>query len=203
MKFLQLPSTLKSRFAKLLLEMWVFPWTGVWLCGKVGRLCKTDNVLFPKARSYHCGKVWKICQNGTEMNQKIFSDKVMQFLTIEFPEFVQKVTYQNDDSFDCELDNPSGQFSMWIATYNEEITFGLKSPNGATDIHTHVSCYEEDIDDCLTTLTKLIIEVKSNKVVMYKNEYNLYDWIDVNRLAQIENKRQKIFEKILWDDKKT
>jgi hypothetical protein len=134
------------------------------------------------------------------MNQKVFSDKILQFLTKEFPEFVQTLTYQNDDSFDCELRNPSGQFSMWMATYNKEITFGLKTPTGDTDIHTHVSCYEEeDIDDCLSTLKNLIEEIKSNKVILYKNESDIYDWIDVNRLTQKENKARTTFEKILWD----
>ena len=137
------------------------------------------------------------------MNQKIFSDKVFQFLTGEFPEFTHSVTYQNDDSFDCELKSPSGQFAMWIATYNNEITFGLKSPTGETDIHTHVSCYEEeDIEDCLSTLTRLIAEIKSNKVILYKNESNTFDWSDINRLTQKESKKQMTFEKILWDDKK-
>jgi len=136
------------------------------------------------------------------MNQKIFADKVFQFLTKEFPEFIHSVRYQNDDSFDCELKSSSGQFSMWIATYNSEITFGLVSPTGDTNIHTHVSCYEEDdIDDCLFTLTKLIDEVKSNKVILYKNESNIYDWIDVHRLIEKENKRQTTFEKILWGEK--
>jgi hypothetical protein len=136
------------------------------------------------------------------MNQKIFSDKVFHFLAEEFPEFTHSVTYQNDDSFDCELKNPSGQFAMWIATYDKEITFGLKSPTGETDIHTHVSCYEEeDIDDCLSTLTKLIEEIKSNKVILYKNESNTYDWIDIDRLTQKEIKKQMTFEKIRWNDK--
>jgi hypothetical protein len=135
------------------------------------------------------------------MNQKIFSDKVFQFLTKEFPEFTHSVKYQNDDSFDCGLKSPSGQFAMWIATYNREITFGLESPTGQTDIHTHVSCYEEeDIDDCLSALTKLIYEIKSNNVILYKNESNIYDWIDLSRLAQKEIKKQVTFEKILWDD---
>jgi hypothetical protein len=135
------------------------------------------------------------------MNQKIFSDKVFQFLAEGFPAFTHSVTYQNDDSFDCELRNPSGQFAMWIATYNSEITFGLKSPTGDTDIHTHVSCYEEeDMEDCLSSLKTLIDEIKTNKVILYKNESNTFDWIDLNTLAQKEIKKRVSFEKILWDD---
>ena len=91
---------------------------------------------------------------------------------------------------------------MWIATYNHEITFGIKSPTGETDIHTHVSCYgEEDIVDCLSTLTGLVGEIKSNKVILYKNGSNSYEWIDVDRLTQKENKKQITFKKLRWDDK--
>jgi len=135
------------------------------------------------------------------MNQKIFSDKVFQFLIEKFPEFIPSVTYQKDESFDCKLKNPSGQFAMWVATYNNEITFGLESPTGETDIHTHVSCYEEDdIEDCLSALTEFIEEIKSNKVILYKNESNTYDWIDIDRLIQKEGKQRITFEKILWDN---
>lgn len=80
---------------------------------------------------------------------------------------------------------------------------GLRSPTGDTDIHTHVSCYEEaDMEDCLSKLKSLIIEIKSNKVILYKNESNLYDWIDVNKLIEKENKKLMTFEKILWDERK-
>lgn len=134
------------------------------------------------------------------MNQKFFSEKVLQFLETKFPEFIDSVKHHNDASFDCEKENPTEQFAMWIATYNVEITFGLKSPEGETDIHTHVSCYdEEDIDDCLFTLTKLINEIKTNKVILYKNESNKFDWIQLDTLTKKENKRKMTFEKLLWD----
>jgi hypothetical protein len=88
---------------------------------------------------------------------------------------------------------------MWIATYNSEITFGLESPNGGTDIHTHVSCYErEDLEDCLSTLTRLIEEIRSNKVILYRDASNVYDWIDYAKLTQKENHNGVIFQKLLW-----
>jgi hypothetical protein len=136
------------------------------------------------------------------MNPKIFSDKVFQFLTKEFPDFTNDVAYQTDDSFDCELKSPSGKFAMWIATYNSEFTFGLKSPIGETDIHTHVNCYEEeDFEDCLISLSRMIEEIKCNKVILYKNESNRFDWIEISMLSQIESKQHKTFEKIFWEDK--
>ena len=116
-------------------------------------------------------------------------------------EFLPSVTYQNDDSFDCTLKSPSGKFAMWIATYNSEITFGLESPTGETDIHTHVSCYEaDDLDDCFSTLTQLIGEKRNNQVILYRNDSYVYDWINRDSLDQSENQKGVIFEKLFWND---
>ena len=135
------------------------------------------------------------------MDQKVFSTYVFEFLAKSFPEFIPSVTYENDGSFKCKIKSPSGKFGMWIATYNSEITFGLESPNGDTYIHTHVSCYEvEDLDDCFSTLTEYIDEIKNNKVILYKNDANVYNWIDLTRLTQKENQKGVSFEKFFWSD---
>jgi hypothetical protein len=135
------------------------------------------------------------------MDQKIFSQHILRFLSESFPEFISSLRYEKDDSFECKLRNPSGKFSMWIATYNSEITFGLESPTGEKDIHTHVSCYEpEDLEDCISTLKTFIDEVKDNKVILYKNHSNVYDWIECDRLLIKENHEGKRFEKIFWNE---
>jgi hypothetical protein len=65
-----------------------------------------------------------------------------------------------------------------------------------------VSCNEEDdIQDCLSTLTELIEDIKSNKVILYKNESGTYDWADIHQLTQKESNKRMTFEKILWNDK--
>src|SRR6478609_6206318 len=122
------------------------------------------------------------------MDQKEFSNHIFEYLTRSFPEFVPSVTYKNDDSFDCELKSPSGEFAIWITTYDREITFGLESPDGNTDIHTHVSCYErDDLDDCLSTLRILIDDIRTNKVILYRGASGVYDWIEYAKLTQKEN----------------
>jgi hypothetical protein len=135
------------------------------------------------------------------VEQKTFSKLIVEFLGKSFPEFISTIKYQDDGSFECDLKSPSGKFSIWIATYNSEITFGLEAPNGKTDIHTHVSCYEiDDIDDCLATLTKLINEVMSNKCIIYLKDNETYDWIEFDRLLQMEQKKGKRFQKYLWNE---
>ena len=47
----------------------------------------------------------------------------------------------------------------------------------------------------------MIEEIKCNKVILYKNESNRFDWIEISMLSQIESKQHKTFEKIFWDDK--
>ncbi len=135
------------------------------------------------------------------MDQNVFSKHIFDFLSRSFPEFISSVRYESDDSFDCKLKSPSGKFAMWIATYNSEITFGLESPTGETDIHTHVSCYEtDDLTNCFSTLTTLIEEVRNNKVILYKNDSNVYDWIEHNRLIQKEHQCGIYFQKIFWNE---
>jgi hypothetical protein len=133
------------------------------------------------------------------MDQKEFSEHIFQFLRKSFPEFVSSITYSNDNSFDCELKSPSGQFGMWIATYNSEITFGLESPTGETDIHTHITCDElDDLENCLSDLARMIEEVKTNKTIMYRNAANVYDWADHSQLMEKERKKGVNFVKLFW-----
>ncbi len=133
------------------------------------------------------------------MEQKIFSKYVFDFLAKNFPEFLPSVKYNDDDSFECDLKSDSGKFLMWIATYNSEITFGLETPDGKTDVHTHISSYEiADFDDCFVTLTQLIDEVLQHKVVVYHTEHGTYDWIKYENLKEEEVKKKRTVEKLFW-----
>jgi hypothetical protein len=133
------------------------------------------------------------------MKQEILSKYVFQFLEKAFPEFIPTIKYHEDRSFDCDLRNPFENFSIWIATYNEEITFGIESPDGKTDIHTHISCYEnDDLENCIKKLAELINKIRSNEVIVYVNDFNDYDWIECKSLIEKEIKEGKIFQKHFW-----
>lgn len=102
--------------------------------------------------------------------------------------------YQEDGSFDCELRSLSNEFSIWVATYNSEITIGLVDPDGNSDIHTHISCYdEEDINDTLSDLAAKINEIIQDKLILYHSERTGYDWTyDINLVQKKRNHSEDI-----------
>ncbi len=128
------------------------------------------------------------------INQSHFSELIKSFLVENYPEFTATITQKEDESFDCDLRNPTNEFSIWIATYNSEITIGIEDPNGKTDIHTHISCYEEqDIDDALIELTKTINEIKNGKLILYHSDIKGYHWTnDINLIIEKKKTSEKI-----------
>ena len=66
------------------------------------------------------------------INQEHFSELIKELLMEQLPEFCPTIEYNKDGSFDCDLRNPSNEFSIWIATYNSEITLGIEAPDGNT-----------------------------------------------------------------------
>ena len=113
------------------------------------------------------------------MEQKEFSKLIMEFLELNYSEFIPTIKYQDDESFECDLKSESRIFSIWISTHNTEITIGIEDPNGETNIHTHISCYEfEDFKSCVAEVTSFIENIKSDKLILYQDEYGEYDWIE-------------------------
>jgi len=105
-----------------------------------------------------------------------FSEIIKKFLEESFSEFLPSIGYKDDGSFDCNMRSQTDAFSIWLATYNSEITIGLEDPDGKTDIHTHLSFYdEEDSIESLTQLAKMINEIKEDKLVLYKDKFG-YNW---------------------------
>ena len=110
------------------------------------------------------------------MEQKKFSKLIIEFLDENYPEFTHTIKFQNDGSFDCDLRSDSGLFSIWIATYDCEITIGIEDPAGKTDIHKHISCYElDDLETCVKELSTFIENIKADKLILYQNEGGEYD----------------------------
>ena len=131
-----------------------------------------------------------------QMEQNLFSKLIKQFLEANFPEFVTKINYQNDGSFDCSLKSNSKKFSIWIATYNSEITIGIEILNGNSDIHTHISCNEfEDFESCVSELSLYINNIKNDKLILYRNENGKYDWIELSKFKNLNNS-----ERFYWND---
>ena len=46
------------------------------------------------------------------MNQDRFSELIKSFLIENFPEFTNNISNKDDTSFDCDLRNPTNEFSI-------------------------------------------------------------------------------------------
>src|SRR4051794_41153279 len=102
------------------------------------------------------------------IEQTEFSQLIKSYLGEKFPDFLSTIQYHTDRSFDCCLKSQTGKFSMWIVTYNSEITIGLADPNNTSACHTHISCYEkEDAPEALQQLDKLVNDIFGNRLVFY------------------------------------
>jgi hypothetical protein len=113
------------------------------------------------------------------IDQPHFSEIIKSFLKGNHPEFAGNVNDQDDSSFDCDLRNPTNEFSIWIATYNSEITIGLQDPAGKTEIHTHIACNnEEDMEAALVELSNTINNIKEDKLMLYHSDLGGYQWTD-------------------------
>lgn len=129
------------------------------------------------------------------MNQADFSNIIKTFIIGSYPEFAGKIVYHDDCSFDCELRSETDLFSIWIATYNCEITIGLKDPLEKSDIHTHIgfSRYDnEDFEEAFGLLKKFIEDIKTEKLILVKKNDGSYDWLNV------DNFRGSMHSKINW-----
>lgn len=122
------------------------------------------------------------------IEQNHFSHLVKLFLERNFPEFVSTLKYKEDGSFDSDLRNPTNLFSIWIATYDSEITVGIEDPNGKTDIHSHISCYDEkNIEDALNELSDIINKIQGDKLVLYNDKILGYNWTEKITMKKSEN----------------
>jgi hypothetical protein len=122
------------------------------------------------------------------MEQREFSKLILKFLEGNYPQFTQTIKFHDDGSFDCDLKSESGIFSIWIATYNTEITIGIEDPNGKTDIHSHIPCYVlDDLEACVAELSSFIENIKADNLVLYQDEDGKYNWIESFEFENLDN----------------
>ncbi len=132
------------------------------------------------------------------INQEHFSELIKELLMERLPEFCSTIAYKEDGSFDCDLRNPSNEFSIWIATYNSEITLGVEAPDGNTDIHTHISCYEvKDIEDAFNDMVEMINEIRIGQTILYRVENSNYQWTN-NIDSIVKNGNRKEIKQYSW-----
>lgn len=95
-----------------------------------------DEILFPHLRQALIRCV--LLLTVFKMDQATFSNHIYQYLLDNHPLFLENIKYHDDQSFDCSLISPTGKFSVWIATYDKEITIGMDDPDETSGTHTHL-----------------------------------------------------------------
>ena len=132
------------------------------------------------------------------MNQATFSNHIYQYLLENHPLLLENMKYHDDQSFDCTLTNPTGRFSVWIATHDKEITIGMNNPEQTSGAHTHLSFYGEDVDEQTQALSKYLHDIFSNKLVFTHSNLSGYSWSDDIVTTLLEKDSDEAIEYFTW-----
>ncbi len=133
------------------------------------------------------------------LEQEKFSSTVESYLKVNFPDFLITLEYKEDHSFDCSLESPTKKFSIWIATYDCEITIGLSDPDNISGCHTHYSCYDDDTSEVLAQLSQTINDILKNRLVFYHSSLHGFTWSDDIVRTMIEKQSNEAIEFFTWD----
>jgi hypothetical protein len=134
------------------------------------------------------------------MNQITFSNIVRDYLAKEYPTFLKNITYHDDGSFDCTLQNSNGEFSVWIATENSEITLGLQAPDGTSNCHTHMRFYDEESYEQLETMKNYFEKIFSNKLLFMHSSLSGYTWTENVEQELKKKKKNESIQFFKWKE---
>ena len=132
------------------------------------------------------------------MDQATFSNHIYQYLLDNHPLFLENIKYHDNQSFDCTLTSPTGKFSVWIATYDKEITIGMDDPEQTSGTHTHLSFYGEEVDEQTQALTKYLHDIFSSKLVFTHSSLSGYSWSDDIVTTLLEKDSNEAIEYFTW-----
>ena len=110
------------------------------------------------------------------MNQETFSNIVYQYLIQQHPLLLENLDFKPDKSFECSLMSPTGEFSIWVATFDCEITIGMDDPEHTSGAHTHMNFYGDEVDEQTEALTEYLQDIFKNKLVFIHSSLSGYTW---------------------------
>jgi len=121
------------------------------------------------------------------MKQSEFSNLAKEHIVKHYPLFIGNLNFKQDGSFDCSIKSKTGRLSVWIATYDCEITIGFEDAEGKCDWHTHMSLFganEPKVEpNAMSQLLDSILSDKEPIVFSSKSGFTLTDNIneDINQ----------------------
>ena len=132
------------------------------------------------------------------MDQVTFSKHVYKYLLENHPLFLENIKYHEDQSFDCSLISPTGKFSVWIATYDLEITIGMDDLEHTSGTHTHMSFYGNEVEEQTQALTEYLKDIFTNKLVFTHSNLSGYSWSKDIVSTLLEKKSNEAIEYFAW-----
>ena len=120
----------------------------------------------------------QLCQEDKKkMTQSEYSSLAKDYIISNHPLFAETLQFRDDDSFHCSIKSENRHLSIWIATYDSEITVGFEDAHGNCDWHTHMSLYGAyEPDEEFASLSKLLQTILSGAepiIFSSKNGYTL------------------------------
>jgi len=134
------------------------------------------------------------------MEQGAFSNIVRDYISKKYPAFLETISYHADGSFDCTIKNAKGKFSVWIATYDSEITLGLQAADGNSDCHTHMSFYGEEPTEQLEAMKNYLEDIFSNKLLFMQSSLSGYSWTNNVEHTLKKKKKTESFKLFRWNE---
>lgn len=134
------------------------------------------------------------------MNQKEYSDNILDRILKVFPQFIDYYSYK-DDVVIIEFPSPAASVKLWISTQDTELTIGLEGKEPKWDWHTHMSLFGAyKPDDEFREASQLIKNIFSGYEYIVCNSELGYSIAD-NPDESIDNRKDnEIVEIKRWDD---
>ena len=128
------------------------------------------------------------------MTQSEFSDLIKNYLAQHHPEFLLSINFKEDGSFDCHAQSKMAKLSIWLATYDLEITVGFEDNEGNSDSHWHLGRIEEiELPELLADTSKFITDIIYDKILIVQREktgYHIYK--DFGEVSKSKSKHTTI-----------
>jgi len=109
------------------------------------------------------------------MDQKQFSEYVINGITVQFPQLKEHCIIKPNGVIDVEYSSRNNKLILWLTTQDKEITIGLSGNHELGDFHTHMSLFgantpKEELIEAINLIKKIIndeVEIIYSSVLGY------------------------------------
>lgn len=135
------------------------------------------------------------------MNQEQFSNYVYQYLLESHPLFLEKLEHKPDKSFECSLMSRTQMFSVWIATFDSELTIGMDDPEHKSGTHTHMRFHGTEPDEQAKAMTEYLQDIFNDKLIFIHSSLSGYSWTSDLVETLVEKEENEAITFFSWTGK--